>query len=175
MARTLFRSGQETEPRFLAHFHDTVMDALRQLRLALGTGVIFYGFDVRQEESGLLAISPGLAWDSAGNPISLDTPLSIPPPNEAGPFWLGLRHHLLVEEADVAGRPLRERDSVEIVWLPTVPRDDETIPLVARRGGRLTPPLPAARRHWPTATRVRRCRIAVVASAGMAFPCASCP
>lgn len=131
MARTLFRPGQEID----AHFHDMVMEALRQLRLALGTGVIFFGFDVRLEESGLLHISPGLAWDDMGQPVALDDPLAIPPPSEPGTFWLCLRHHLLVDEADVAGRPPRERDSVEIVWLPTVPRDDETLPLARLQRG----------------------------------------
>jgi hypothetical protein len=156
MARTLFRPGQPVEPRFLAHFHDTVMEALRQLRLALGTGVIFYGLDVRQEETGLLQVSPGLAWNGAGQPVALESALAVPPPSEAGPLWLCLRHHLLVEEEDVAGRPLRERDSVELVWLPNVPRDDETIALARLQRGpagwlidgsiaRRTPPL--AHRH----------------------------
>ncbi|MDQ4077256.1 MAG: DUF4332 domain-containing protein [Chloroflexota bacterium] len=130
MARTTFRLGQEIDPHTLNYFSEIVMEAIRQLRLALGTGYIFYGFDVREnKDSGFIEISPGLAFDGAGQAVALDTSLSLPPPVGAEPIWLGLRHHLLVDERDVAGRPIRERDSVEVVWLPSVPRDDETIPL----------------------------------------------
>ncbi|MBA3534352.1 MAG: DUF4332 domain-containing protein [Ardenticatenales bacterium] len=136
MARIFFRAGQEIEPRLLAFFHDMVMGALRQLRLALGTGFIFYGFDVQEEpDSGLLQISPGVAFDGEGRPIGLDEPLSLPAPGEAGPLWLCLRYHALVEELEGEEHPLREQDSVEVVWLPSVPRDDETIPLARLQQG----------------------------------------
>ncbi|MGH2542984.1 MAG: DUF4332 domain-containing protein [Ardenticatenaceae bacterium] len=136
MARTTFRPSQDIDSKALAHFHDTTIEALRHLRLALGTGSIFYGFDVRLERaSSLLHVSPGLAFDGVGQPVALDSVLSLPAPDEDGPLWLCLRHHLLVDEQGVAGQPARERDSVEVVWLPDVPRDDETIPLARVQRG----------------------------------------
>lgn len=137
MARTHFRPGQRIETQLLSHFHHTVMEALRQLRLALGTGAIFYGFDVREAEGGaLLEISPGFAVDGAGNAIALTDPLTVPTPSEEGPLWLALRHHPLIVEEDEAG-PLMEQDSVEVVWLRGVPRHDEVVPLARLQQGPL--------------------------------------
>lgn len=136
MARTIFRPTHPVDARTLTYFSEIIMDQLRQLRLALGTGTIFYGFEVRQSVTpGSLELSPGLAFDGAGQPVALDSPLPLPLPDEDGPLWLGVRHHLLVDEHDVAGRPTRERDTVAVLWLPSVPRDDETIPLARVQRG----------------------------------------
>ncbi len=112
------------------------MEALRHLRLALGTGFIFYGFDLRADpERRLLYLSPGLAFDGAGQSVALESTLPLPLPDEGGPLWLCLRHVLLVDERDEANQPLRERDSVEVLWLPAPPRDDEAIPLARVQRG----------------------------------------
>jgi predicted flap endonuclease-1-like 5' DNA nuclease len=128
MSRTYFHPNQSPTPRQLAHLHDSLQAALRQLRLALGTGVIFYGFEVRIEGNQLI-VTPGLGFDGEGQPILLDSPLALPLPIERDPLILCLRYHALVDEVDNEGRPLRERDSVTITWLVALPRDESLLPL----------------------------------------------
>ena len=64
MARTFFYPDQPPSPRQLAQLHDALQAAIRQLRLALGGGVIVYGFDVRVDGNHLV-VAPGLAFDFA--------------------------------------------------------------------------------------------------------------
>lgn len=130
MARIRFQPGREIEPQALNLLQDETLAALRQLRLALGTGAIHYGFDVHVDgESGRLGLGPGLAFDGEGRAVALDRMLTLPLPQVESTLWLCLRHHLLVEQSDALGRPLRERDSVEVVWLDGPPPDDALIPV----------------------------------------------
>lgn len=128
MSRTYFHPTQAYTPRQLAHLHDSLQTALRQIRLAMGTGAIFYGFEVSVEGNQLM-VTPGLGFDGEGQPIVLDAPLALPLPMERDPLILCLRYHALVDELDNEGRPLRERDSVTMTWLAAIPRDDNLLPL----------------------------------------------
>jgi predicted flap endonuclease-1-like 5' DNA nuclease len=128
MSRTFFYPNQLLTPRHLAHLHDSLHAALRQIRLAMGTGVIFYGFEVKVEGNQLI-VTPGLGFDGEGQPILLEGPLVLPFPIESDPLILCLRYHALVDEIDNEGRPLRERDSITITWLASPPRDENLLPL----------------------------------------------
>lgn len=128
MSRTFFYQNQLLTPRHLTHLHDSLQAALHQLRLALGTGVIFYGFEVRVENNQLV-VTPGLGFDGEGQAIVLEGPLVLPFPIESEPLILCLRYHALVDEIDNEGRPLHERDSINITWLAAPPRDENLLPL----------------------------------------------
>ncbi|HBY98116.1 MAG: DUF4332 domain-containing protein [Ardenticatenaceae bacterium] len=112
----------------------TLLEALQQLRLALGGAQIFYGLEVYPAAGSTVQVLPGLAFDGLGRPLPIRQPLRVPLPGRVDrPRILALRYQSTVEEETDEGEPLVEGDGVEVIWLWEAPAEDSLVPLATVR------------------------------------------
>lgn len=152
MARTFFDAAAPILPRHLNHLQESTLEAVRQLRLALGTGLILYGLGVEPTRGNALLVSPGLAFDGDGDALALAQATRVAPPSGDGPHVLAIAYEPRVEERSETGAPVIEGDGVRFHWLTTLPPDDMLVALATVRrdaGGRLVVDGRIARRAAP--------------------------
>lgn len=83
------KDGLFLRAEHLKQMQDYARDLTAAVGMARGSGVV-YGFDIEQQAHELV-ISPGLAIDSAGNPLRSTIPARVPLPKDPAPsggFWV---------------------------------------------------------------------------------------
>ncbi len=88
-ARTQFTDGLRVTADHLQHMQDRLRDAVRDLRLAIGTRKIAWGLHV-SASAGTVSITPGVAVSPSGLRLSLDAPTNVSIPAGAGPWRVTL-------------------------------------------------------------------------------------
>ncbi|HYN89098.1 MAG TPA: hypothetical protein VER55_11235, partial [Ardenticatenaceae bacterium] len=150
MARVVFTTDRSPSARQLNFMQEKLSEALRQLRLALGSGSIFYGLEVYPATDTAVQVLPGLAFDGEGNPLVVHRPVRVPLPAQIDrPRILALRYRPVPVEQTPEGQVALEDDGVELVWLATPPADDTLVPLATirpERQGRIVVESEVARR-----------------------------
>jgi predicted flap endonuclease-1-like 5' DNA nuclease len=129
MARTFFEVPSRILPRHFNHLQESTLEALRQIRIALGTGLIFYGLGV-EVDRGEVLVNPGMAIDGRGDPLIVNQTWRAVVPAGVGPHYLALAYKARIDESSEHGEPIIESDSVEFRWLTARPDDESLVLLV---------------------------------------------
>lgn len=135
MARIIFSPDESVRMQHLNLLQETLFEALRQLRLALGAGQIFYGLEVYPAAEGTLEVLPGLAFDSLAQSLVVRQPLRVPLPKRVdSPLILALSYRAVLQEEETDdGEVHVERDSVDVAWLSSPSADESIVPLATLR------------------------------------------
>src|SRR6185503_1007977 len=89
-ARTQFIDGLRVTADHMQHAQDRLREAVRDLRLAVGTRKIAWGLRVTAG-TGALSVDPGVAFSASGVRLNLDAPANVPVPAGAGPWRVTLK------------------------------------------------------------------------------------
>lgn len=102
---TRFLDGMRVAREHLEHLQDSLRTGVIELREALGLGRVVYGFKVDIGEPTTVVVSPGLAIDAHGRPLSLEEERSLTLEfGENDTLYFAARH-VLRAEAMVDGIP----------------------------------------------------------------------
>lgn len=88
-ARTQFVEGLRVTADHLLHLQDRLREGILDFRRAIGLGRIAWGLKV--QATGNVTVQPGVAFAASGVRLALDSPLTLPEPEGAGPFRVVLR------------------------------------------------------------------------------------
>lgn len=88
-ARTQFVEGLRVTADHLLHLQDRLREGILDFRRVIGLGRIAWGLKV--QATGNVTVQPGVAFAASGVRLALDSPLTLPEPEGAGPFRVVLR------------------------------------------------------------------------------------
>lgn len=131
--KTVFYDGMRVNKEHLSHMEYILLDAIKDIRTALGLGKICWGLKATVKNSSNIEISEGLAFDKKGRRIYVKQPLTIKMSlsKESSLKYVVIKHKLEEKklEGDVVDTILG--DSFEILSVDSFPTEDPDSILIA--------------------------------------------